>query len=70
MSAVGDGNSGSNTVIIQQTVKVDARNSSGVNLGHVRQAAQAGAKKGAEDGYSLVLNDIQRGGPISQRLNR
>jgi hypothetical protein len=46
----------------------DFSNSTGVDLGEVERAAEIGARKGAQGGYDMVLQDVKRGGPIRTEL--
>ena len=56
-------NSGGGNVF-HQVVYVDASNSSGINIEHVRQAA----KEGAEGGYHMIMRDFQRNGPARKLI--
>jgi tape measure domain-containing protein len=55
------GLSGNNQITINQNISIDARNSK-VSEGELRQAAEDGAK----GGFDLVMNDLMRGGVLTQ----
>jgi len=57
---------GGGQVILQQTIQIDARGADSGVEARIRQAAADGARQG----YSMVVDDLSRGGPVARLVGR
>lgn len=57
---------GAGQVILQQTIQIDARGADSGVEARIRQAAADGARQG----YSMVVDDLSRGGPVARLVGR
>lgn len=57
---------GSGQVILQQTIQIDARGADAGVEARIRQAAADGARQG----YSMVVDDLSRGGAVARLVGR